>query len=95
MVLADNNFINTLENNYEFSFNVDEIIRGITYQKPVLFICGKQDKCVGYQDAWRLAESYSRATFSVLDMAGHNLQIEQPHLFNELVIDWLLRIEQA
>ena len=57
-------------------------------------ICGKQDKCVGYQDAWRLTESYSRATFSVLDMAGHNLQIEQPHLFNELVIDWLLRIEQ-
>ena len=95
LVLADNNFINTLENNYEFSFNVDEIIRGITYQKPVLFICGKQDKCVGYQDAWRLTESYSRATFSVLDMAGHNLQIEQPHLFNELVIDWLLRIEQA
>lgn len=92
---ADNIFINALGNNYEFSFNVDKIIQESGFQKPVLFICGKQDNCVGYQDTWRQIESYASATFSVLDMAGHNLQIEQPHLFNELVTDWLSRIEKG
>jgi len=29
-----------------------------------------------------------------LDTAGHNLQIEQPQLFNTLVNEWLDRIEE-
>ncbi|WP_286167138.1 alpha/beta hydrolase [Clostridium sp. D33t1_170424_F3] len=56
---------------------------------------GRQDGCVGYRDLWRLLEDYPRATFAVLDMAGHNLQIEQPELFHSLVENWLVRTEEA
>jgi len=34
------------------------------------------------------------ATFSVIDAAGYNLQIEQPELFHSLVRNWLLRTEK-
>lgn len=57
-------------------------------------MCGKQDDCVGYEDIWALLKSYNRATFAVLDVAGHNLQIEQVSVFNELVSNWLMRTEK-
>ncbi|MFC4336360.1 alpha/beta fold hydrolase [Salininema proteolyticum] len=31
-------------------------------------------------------------TFAVLDMAGHNAQIEQPELFGALMREWLGRV---
>lgn len=91
--VANQLFINHLEKYYSFSTDVDSVIHNLHYDKPVLFICGKQDNCVGYKDLWKLYDDYSRATFSILDLAGHNLQIEQPRLFNELVINWLERIK--
>ena len=57
-------------------------------------MCGKQDDCVGYEDLWELLKSYNRATFAVLDVDGHNLQIEQVSVFNELVSNWLMRTEK-
>ncbi|RGZ09003.1 alpha/beta hydrolase [Blautia obeum] len=91
---ANSEFIAKLESNYSFEFDVDQIIKKIHFSKPTLFICGRQDVCVGYQDLWNILEDYSRATFSVLDVAGHNLQIEQPDLFNALVYNWLERVEK-
>ncbi|MET8349477.1 MULTISPECIES: hypothetical protein [unclassified Micromonospora] len=38
-----------------------------------------------------LLPHYPRATFAVLDVAGHNLQIEQPRLFDALMHEWLDR----
>ncbi|CAM02087.1 hypothetical protein SACE_2808 [Saccharopolyspora erythraea NRRL 2338] len=35
---------------------------------------------------------YPRASFAVLDVAGHNLPIEQPELFGALVLEWLDRV---
>lgn len=52
---------------------------------------GKQDNCVGYKDAWNILENFPRATFAVLDRAGHNLQIEHEEVFNALINDWLIR----
>lgn len=92
--LSDDNFIGKLEKNYSFSFDVDKIISDLMFDKPCLFICGKQDTCVGYEDLWKLLKDYRRATFSILDVAGHNLQIEQTSVFDELVKNWLLRIEK-
>ena len=60
---------------------------------PSLIVTGRQDHVAGYQDAWQLIEQYPRAAFAVLDMAGHNLQIEQPDMFNALVNNWLNRLE--
>jgi hypothetical protein len=35
-----------------------------------------------------------RATYAVLDLAGHNLEIEQPALMDTLLRDWLDRISE-
>lgn len=62
------------------------------YDGPALFVLGRQDSITGYRDAWRILESYPRATFAVLDLAGHNAQIEQPELFGALFREWLDRV---
>ncbi len=68
--------------------------QGTTYDAPVLFLMGRQDASTGYRDAWPLLDHYPRATFAVLDRAGHNAQIEQPALFDALVGEWLDRVEE-
>ena len=90
--IADQVFLNNLsEKGYPFSFNIDEILD--KFDKPTLFLLGRQDMTVGYRDAWSIIESYPKATFAILDQAGHNLQIEQEQLFNSLVLNWLDRVE--
>ncbi|MTI49936.1 MAG: alpha/beta hydrolase [Firmicutes bacterium] len=92
--IADNKFLEQLkENGYNFSFDVDKINKKI--DKPALIIVGRQDTFVGYRDAWNILENYPRATFAVLDRAGHNLQIEQEKLFNSLTNEWLTRVEES
>ena len=82
-------FLNTIrQNGYGFSFDISAKL-----EHPTLIITGRQDDVVGYHDAWKLIEDYPRATFAVLDMAGHNLQIEQTDVFNALVHNWLNRLE--
>jgi len=82
-------FLEHIRNNgYGFTFDISSRL-----EYPTLIITGRQDHVVGYQDAWRLIEDYPRATFAVLDMAGHNLQIEQADVFNTLVHNWLNRLE--
>jgi pimeloyl-ACP methyl ester carboxylesterase len=73
-----------------FSWNVDDPKR--RYDFPALFLAGRQDSSVGYADLWKIVELYTRASFCVLDKAGHNLQIEQPELFGSLVREWLERV---
>jgi len=80
------------KNSYELSFDVDNLDK--VFQKPALILLGKQDACVGYKDAWHILKNYSRATFAVLDRAGHNLQIEQEGLFNAMVNEWLFRVKE-
>ena len=47
---------------------------------------------VGFRDQGLLLPKLPRATFAVLDVAGHNLQFEQPALFNAIIVDWLERL---
>ena len=61
------------------------------YEKPVTILTGRQDFSVGYRDQFSLLDYYPRASFAVLDRAGHNLQIDQPELFRALVSEWLGR----
>jgi pimeloyl-ACP methyl ester carboxylesterase len=65
---------------------------GPAFGRPALIVTGRQDHCVGYADQYALLPHYPRATFAVLDVAGHNLQIEQPTLFDALVLEWLDRV---
>jgi pimeloyl-ACP methyl ester carboxylesterase len=90
--LADSVFLERLrENGYTFSFPVDLLEK--PFEKPTLILAGRQDATVGYRDAWEIIENYPRATFVVLDAAGHILQIEQERLFKELVCEWLERVK--
>ena len=91
---ANNDFIEKLKENYSFTFNVDKEIEMINFSKPSLFIAGRQDNAVGYHDLYNLIEDYPRATFVILDIAGHNLQIEQEEVFNSLFLNWLERVEK-
>ena len=49
---------------------------------------------VTYSRAWELLEQYPRATFAVLDAAGHALPHEQPELLRALVTEWLDRVQK-
>jgi len=87
---ANSSFLqNLMQNGYGFSFNVDCVSK--KFDRPTLILLGKQDDCVGYKDAWDILENFPRATFSIIDKAGHNLQIEQEELFNSLITEWLVR----
>jgi pimeloyl-ACP methyl ester carboxylesterase len=92
--LADQGFLSRLQSQaYAFSFDVDG--PSVRFEKPTLMVLGRQDGMVGYRDAWTILERYPRATFAVLDRAGHNLAIEQERLFAALVGEWLDRVEEA
>jgi pimeloyl-ACP methyl ester carboxylesterase len=78
---------------YPLSFDVDALVA--PFDRPALFLLGRQDDVVGYRDAWKLIESYPRAAFAVLDRAGHCLQIEQESLFTALAGEWLDRVREA
>jgi len=87
--VADKSQLEKIQQNYAFSFPIDQQ----QFDKPCLFVLGRQDSVVGYKDALKLVDVYSRANFSVIDTAGHNLQIEQPKILNELAKDWLYKLK--
>lgn len=62
------------------------------FVQPSLLITARQDHVVGYRDAWARYEHYPRATFIVLDAAGHNAHLDRPTLAAALITDWLDRI---
>jgi pimeloyl-ACP methyl ester carboxylesterase len=64
------------------------------FDRPTLVLVGRQDDTVGYADQWAEYGRWPRATFVVLDRAGHLLPLEQAALTDVLVADWLDRIEQ-
>ncbi len=70
-----------------FSYDVDDVEE--PYEQPCLIITGKQDTEVGYKDQFDLMKNFSASTYCVLDRAGHNLQIEQPGMFGDIVKNWL------
>ena len=92
--LADMIFFNRLKQNgwYSFSFEVDYLKS--PFNEPTLILLGRQDSIVGYKDVFKIADNFPRASIVILDMAGHNLNIEQEKLFNTLVLEWLGRIDQ-
>lgn len=89
--IGDEKLLKEIKDNYEFSFEIDQS----DFDKPSVFFLGRQDSSVGYKDALELINKYPRGTFTVLDKAGHNLQIEQPQVFATLVNEWLDRIEES
>src|SRR5688572_16796103 len=78
--------------NYAFSFNVDDVSE--PFPRPSLIITGRQDAMAGYRDSWNIVENYPRATYVVLDRAGHFME-ESASLVKVLMNDWLDRVEES
>lgn len=87
--IANQRFLVKIRNSYGFSFDPDAL--ETPFAKPSLIITGRQDASCGYADAFRILYNYPRATYATLDLAGHNLHIEQKTLFDALVEEWLER----
>ncbi|MGW4396526.1 alpha/beta fold hydrolase [Amycolatopsis nivea] len=68
---------------------------GPAYRKPALIVCGRQDASTGFAELYGLLGHYPRASYAVLDRAGHNLQFEQPVLFEALMEEWLDRVVEG
>ncbi|GHO89989.1 2-hydroxy-6-oxo-6-phenylhexa-2,4-dienoate hydrolase [Reticulibacter mediterranei] len=93
MSIADEAFLQRISQRYSYTFDVDVLPQ--PFSKPVVILAGRQDQVTGYRDAWRILENYPRGTFAVLDRAGHNAHIEQHHLFQVLVGEWLDRVRES
>jgi pimeloyl-ACP methyl ester carboxylesterase len=89
---ADFAFLNRLDS-VPFSFDVDRL--PTPFKAPTLILTGRQDNVCGYQDAWDLLNNFPRATFAVLDRAGHFIDVEQDALCHALIKEWLDRVEEA
>jgi pimeloyl-ACP methyl ester carboxylesterase len=90
---ADHAFLAQLEAAGSFSFAVDTL--PTPYGRPTLILTARQDNLCGYRDAWDLLDNYPRATFAVLDRAGHFVNIEQDVLCRALMHEWLDRVEDS
>ncbi|MFC0237075.1 alpha/beta fold hydrolase [Fictibacillus phosphorivorans] len=87
--IADPAFLEKISRAYGYTFKIDQEV----FEKPCVFITGRQDHVTGYKDVYDLLDKYLRATFSVLDVSGHNLQIDQPKLLNQHIVEWLNRVK--
>ena len=89
---ADQEFLsNQYTGGYDPDFENES--KNIIFDKPTCILAGKQDHWVGYAGAYELLNRFPRATFAVLDCAGHNLQFENVPLFNQHLKDWIWRLE--
>lgn len=89
ILLADQSY---LENTLDGAFQDRDTLLDKPFEKPSLILAGKQDGEVGFKDQFKLLEYFPRGSYGVLDMAGHNLQIERFSLFEAHVKDWLKRV---
>lgn len=94
LLKADRVFLDRFKNE-GYSFTFDEALVNDLFNKPALFLNGKQDTSVGYKDAWGIMDQYPRGTYVALDRAGHSLEAEQAVLFKALIKEWLFRCEEA
>jgi len=90
--IADHPFNDRLEEAGPFSFDADRL--PTPFGAPTLIMTARQDNLCGYRDAWDLLDNYPRATFAVLDRAGHFVNIEQDALCQALMREWLDRVEE-
>ena len=56
---------------------------------PDTYHSRQMDTEVGYKDQFDLMRIYTNSTYCAVEKAGHNLQIEQPEIFESLLRSWL------
>jgi pimeloyl-ACP methyl ester carboxylesterase len=90
--MADLEFLGGIQGDVaRYSLRVEPRAR---LEAPTLIVTGRQDTMTGYADAGALLADYPRATYAVLDRAGHDLPVDDQGLYQALVSDWLTRMEK-
>jgi pimeloyl-ACP methyl ester carboxylesterase len=89
--ISDKDFLSCYNGGY--NPDMEKTLRTVKFDKPTCIITGRKDDAVGYYAAYKILDRFPRATFTVLDCAGHNLQIDNELVFIQLVKDWIWRIE--
>jgi pimeloyl-ACP methyl ester carboxylesterase len=77
--------------NYALMDNPDQIEH--PYSFPTVVLMGRQDSVAGYKDHWTILENFLRASFLIIDGAGHNLHAEKPIIFNFHLAEWIQTLE--
>jgi pimeloyl-ACP methyl ester carboxylesterase len=78
-----------------YSLDAEPEATDVLFERPTLFLTGRQDQAVGWRDAGRLLPHYPRATYLVLDAAGHNVHLDQPVQTATAITAWLDRVRES
>ena len=89
---ADHEFLGRIRPNFHLSYQ--EEMNKIVFDKPGLFLLGRQDTVVGYADASSLHHLYPRTSIVTLDRCGHGPLLDQKDLFEVLTSEWIFRVEE-
>ncbi|BDR54434.1 hydrolase [Bombiscardovia apis] len=89
--IADPDSMARLSADYELAMDFDD--RWQAFRSPALFICGRQDSSVGYQDQFALSCKFPQSTYAALNEAGHNVHIEQPRATAALIQAWAEQVQ--
>lgn len=88
--IADRNFIDKIRSNpkrYGFS---KKLVQGFSVcERKVLFIAAKQDILVGFTDMNNILDFFPNNIFTVIDSAGHAVQIDKQVQFEYQIINYL------
>lgn len=76
-----------------YSLSVEPEAGSPKFQGPTVFIMGRQDHVVGFQDQTALSGHYLQLTIAVLDRAGHNAHLDQQGITSALLEEWLVRMQ--
>ena len=90
--VADHAFLERLDGGPNLSVDVAGPLPA-PFSGPTTIITGRQDSVVGWADAIPLLDLFPRATYVVLDRAGHAVRAEQRVLVRALTEEWLDRLE--
>ena len=57
--------------------------------QPVLYLHGRDDGCIGVELAEAAKNQCPWLTVEILEGVGHFMQLENPLLVNQMIVDWL------
>lgn len=92
-ILANRNFLTSSWRTEGYFYSSAPLEQESSYAQPLLMMLGKQDSICGYADHLPLLELFPSGTLSILDRAGHLLEIEQRKLVQHLFAEWLCRVK--
>ncbi|ATG97792.1 alpha/beta fold hydrolase [Mesoplasma lactucae] len=73
---------------YELSCERDLRMKKVS--TPLLLVSGKEDNVVGWKDQMSLMDNWLNGSMILLSKAGHNLQMDQPEVYQDMIKDFFL-----